>query len=145
MKKLLLASILFVFACSSDDNGNTNSDPIVGTWEIFYSEGLNTSNVWDGSFETEIGNFTYIFKSDGSYDVTDSGVLYQNVGTWTNNGNNIYKITQDEDEYFDGIEFLCSNNILVYDEDVESTNFEYYQKEGYNYQNCNEITYNANN
>ena len=148
MKKLLLLSALLIFACSSDDNDNTNNnnsnDPIVGAWEIFYSEALDSSNQWDGGFETPIGDFTWIFKSDGSYDIIDSGFLEQNWGTWTNTGNNIYKITDTEGEYFDTINFLCSNNILIYDFDGEYNTLEYFQKEGYNYQNCNELTFNAN-
>ena len=146
MKKLLLLSAILVFACSSDDNDNNNSnDPIVGTWEIFYSETfLDISNQWSGSFDTLIGDFTWIFKSDGTYDIIDSGLLEQNMGTWTNTGNNIYKITDGDDEYFDTINFLCSNNILIYDFNGSYSILEYFQKEGYNYQNCNEITYNAN-
>ena len=146
MKKLLLLSAILVFACSSDDNDNNNSnDPIVGTWEIFYSEALDPSNQWSGSFETPIGDFTWIFKSDGTYDIIDSGLLEQNIGTWTNTGNNIYKFTDDGDnENFDTINFLCSNNILIYDYSGSYSTLEYFQKEGYNYQNCNEITYNAN-
>jgi len=78
MKKLLLLSAFLIFACSSsDDNDNTNNnnsnDPIVGTWEIFYSEALDSSNQWQGGFDTPIGDFTWIFKSDGSYDIIDSG------------------------------------------------------------------------
>ena len=87
MKKLILLTALFIFACSSDDNDNNNNnsnDPIVGTWEIFYSEGLDSSNQWEGGFDTPIGDFTFIFKSDGTYDVIDSGFLEQNWGTWTN-------------------------------------------------------------
>ena len=146
MKKLLLLSAILVFACSSDDNDNNNSnDPIVGTWEIFYSEANDSSNQWSGTFETPIGDFTWIFKSDGTYDIIDSGLLEQNIGTWTNTGNNIYKFTDDGDnENFDTINFLCSNNILIYDYGGSYNTLEYFQKEGYNYQNCNEITYNAN-
>ena len=146
MKKLLLLSAILVFACSSDDNDNNNSnDPIVGTWEIFYSEALDPPDQWSGSFETPIGDFTWIFKSDGTYDIIDSGLLEQNIGTWTNTGNNIYKFTDDGDnENFDTINFLCSNNILIYDYSGSYSTLEYFQKEGYNYQNCNEITYNAN-
>ena len=146
MKKLLLLSAILVFACSSDDNDNNNSnDPIVGTWEIFYSEANDSSNQWSGTFETPIGDFTWIFKSDGTYDIIDSGLLEQNIGTWTNTGNNIYKFTDDGDnENFDTINFLCSNNILIYDYSGSYSTLEYFQKEGYNYQNCNEITYNAN-
>ena len=147
MKKILiiLLFIPLIYACSSDDDDDTNSnDPIVGTWEIFYSESLYTSNQWDGGFDTQIGDYTWIFKSDGSYDIIDSGFLEQNMGTWTNMGNNIYKITDGEDENFDTINFLCSNNILIYDYNGTYSILEYFQKEGYNYQNCNEINYNAN-
>lgn len=148
MKKLLLLSAFLIFACSSDNNDNTyinnSNDPIVGAWEIFYSEGLDSSNQWDGSFDTPIGDFTWIFKSDGSYDIIDSGFLEENMGTWTNTGDNIYKFTEGEDEYFDTIYFLCSNNILIYDFGGAYSELEYFQKEGYNYQNCNEITFNAN-
>tara|TARA_Y100000385_G_scaffold466_1_gene512 strand:- start:660 stop:908 length:249 start_codon:yes stop_codon:yes gene_type:complete len=76
------------------------------------------------------------------YDIIDSGFLEQNMGTWTNTGNNIYKFTENEYEYFTTMKFLCSNDILIYD--FGSVEFEYFQKEGYNYQNCNEIIYNAN-
>jgi len=147
MKKslIILLFIPLIFACSKDDNDDANSnDPIVGTWEIFYSEALDSSNQWGGGFDTPIGDYTWIFKSDGSYDIIDSGFLDQNMGTWTNMGNNIYKITDAEGEYSDTINFLCSNNILIYDYGGTYTTLEYFQKEGYNYQNCNEITYNAN-
>ena len=148
MKKLLLLSALLIFACSSDDNDNSNdnnsNDPIVGTWEIFYSEATDASNNWQGGFETPIGDFTWIFNSDGSYDIIDGGFLEQNIGTWTNVGDNIYKFTEGQDELFDTLTFLCSNNILIYDFGGAYSELEYFKKEGYNYQNCNEITYNAN-
>ncbi|MBN97465.1 MAG: hypothetical protein CMC56_06115 [Flavobacteriaceae bacterium] len=148
MKKLLLLSALFIFACSSDGdnpNGNTGStDPIIGTWEIFYSEAIDPSNGWQGSFEIPIGDFTFIFNSNGSYDIIDSGFLEQNIGTWTNLGNNVYQMIEDQDEYMDTLTFNCSNNILIYDYDGEGSILEYFQKQGYNYQNCDEIEYNAN-
>ena len=146
MKKLLLLSALLIFACSSDDSSNDNNinDPIVGTWEIFYSEATDGSNNWQGSFENPIGDFTWVFNSDGSYDTIDGGFLEQNIGTWTNTGNNVYQFTDGQDDLFDTITFLCSNNILIYDFDGTYNQLEYFQKEGYNYQNCNEIEYNSN-
>ena len=147
MKKLLLLSALLIFACSSDDGSNNNhnnsNDPIIGTWEIFYSEATDGSNNWQGSFEIPIGDFTFVFNSDGSFDVIDSGFLEQNIGTWTNLGNNVYQFTDDEAEYMDILTFNCSNNILIYDYNGVGDILEYFQKQGYNYQNCNEIEYNS--
>ena len=98
MKKLLLLSALLIFACSSDDSNNSNdnnsNDPIIGTWEIFYSEATDASNNWQGSFEIPIGDFAFVFNSDGSYDIIDSGFLDQNIGTWANIGNNVYQFTR---------------------------------------------------
>ena len=148
MKKLILISAILIFACSggdgSNNNDNNNSDPIIGTWEIFYSEATDGSNNWQGDLETPIGDFTWIFNSDGSYDIIDSGFLEQNLGTWTNIGNNVYQLTDGQDDLFDTLTFLCSNNILIYDFNGTYDQLEYFQKEGYNYQNCNEIEYNAN-
>ena len=148
MKKLLLLSALLIFACSSDDRSNNNdnnsNDPIIGTWGIFYSEATDASNNWQGSFEIPIGDFTFVFNSDGSYDIIDSGFLDQNIGTWANIGNNVYQFTEGQDDLFDTLTFLCSNNILIYDYDGGGDILEYFQKQGYNYQNCNEIEYTAN-
>ena len=38
MKKLLLLSALFIFACSSDDGSDEQNDSIIGTSDRFYSD-----------------------------------------------------------------------------------------------------------
>ncbi len=45
MKKLLLVSALFIFACSSDDSSNNlQNDSIIGTWKYYNIQAFNQND-----------------------------------------------------------------------------------------------------
>ena len=92
MKKLLLLSALFIFACSSDDsNDNSNDISIIGKWYVvkyeFYEDGVldNVDNV--KQYQTNGCRSYFELKSDytlefGNYFTDCSGFDGQTFGTW---------------------------------------------------------------
>ena len=164
MKKLLLLSALLIFACSSDDSSDTNNnnfEPIIGVWDLYYQEHFSDmSNSWVDTTTDGIINLTTTFYENGEF-------LYEEIhndihtltGVWENLGNNIYRIETNmlyengvlvsEDVNFTDIRilFYCDNNIMRYDwgyEYPDSSPQDYFSKDSYNPQDCNEAPYNAN-
>ena len=45
MKKLFLLSALFIFACSSEEGSESDIDPIIGEWRIYYVTFDNPNSV----------------------------------------------------------------------------------------------------
>jgi hypothetical protein len=160
MKKLLLLSALFIFACSSDDNSN-NSDPIIGVWNFYLTEYIDQdTNTWVSETDSENGGtYSQTFYENGEllFDFDNGQETY--TGVWENLGNNIYRIETNMG-YFDGvlydeevdvgnsrILFYCDNNLMRWDfgyEDYPRNDQQYMSKGSYNPQDCNEPPYNTN-
>jgi len=78
-KALLLMVALFgFFACDNEDNPSTNTDDIIGNWEVsaYSYEGTTTTTSGGASFTTDfMGDATDVtasveFKTDGTYSST---------------------------------------------------------------------------
>ncbi|MFL2625634.1 MAG: hypothetical protein ACJ0PS_00430 [Flavobacteriaceae bacterium] len=141
MKKILLLSALSIFACSSDDSNNSNdnnvNDPIVGTWETYLFE----EYLGNGEWESNSGiNCCITFNSDGTFTSTPN-FEDDATGTWQKLPNGMYTYSNGA---LDEITFYCNNNFYVANFDGSDSGYEYYQKQGFNHQECNEIQYNVN-
>ena len=101
--KFLILSLLLVglsfTACSKDDDGGSNADPIIGTWKYSSStEGGVAAPLNDCEKQT-----TWTFSANGTYSIKD----YYDVGagcesdeypgTWENKGNDVYEIIDSEE------------------------------------------------
>ena len=148
MKKLiLLLSIPIFFTCSSDssdDSNNSNdnnvNDPIIGVWNTYREEQQDGDDNWSVFYYDE-NEFVLEFFADGTF-------IFETYGTWINNGDGTYTITVIDSEGSDInpseiYHFYCDNNIMV-NVGNNYSSFWYYQKQGYNHQECNEIQYNVN-
>ena len=130
--KFLILSLLvcsFFTACSSDDDGGDNIDPIIGTWQ-------KTAEVEDG-VEIELdecelqSTFTFTSNNEMSsisyYEYEDECLLDTNSSNWYNQGNNVYGIGESEEAIEDSIEFTFSNNnnTISYEYEFEDVVTEY--------------------
>ena len=86
MKKIILLFIgLTIISCSSDDDTNRTTDPLIGTWN------------WEGQYDEEIFSpgWRYpIFKADGSVTWCCYELENESERTWRNNGSDFNKLTQ---------------------------------------------------
>jgi len=124
MKKivLLFAIALVSIGCSNSDNGgNSSSDKIIGTWGEYQEEYLPTNEI--DTFITYQQVIT--FKSDGSVDSNYRGI--PTTGTWENLGNGIYKLSLSVKTVNQQIEFVGSNEMIIYDDGNSSWAY-YYEK-----------------
>ena len=128
--KFLILSLLvssFFTACSSDDDGGDNIDPIIGTWQ-------KTAEIEDG-VEIELDECelqsTFTFTSNGElssisyYEYEDECLFDTSSSNWDNQGNNVYGIGEEAIE--DSIEFTFSNNnnTISYEYEFEGVVTEY--------------------
>lgn len=159
MKKLLLLSPFLIFACTSDDTDENNSEPIIGVWNFYYHEYLDQdTNTWVSDTDNE-GTYSQTFFENGELLIDFDNGAETYTGVWENLGNNLYRIETNKG-YFDGvlydeevdvgisrILFYCDNNIMRWDfgyEDYPENDQQYMSKGSYNPQDCNEAPYNAN-
>jgi|TARA_B110000977_G_scaffold179100_1_gene237373 hypothetical protein len=93
MKKLLLLLLLFpMVSCSSDDDTNRTTDPIIGNW-------ICDSCLVDNRYSLSA---TAAFNSNGSYATTynlpegdgGEGVSGSQRGTWENLGSDLNALSQ---------------------------------------------------
>ena len=93
MKKLLLLILLvFMVSCSSDDDANRTTDPIIGNW---ICDPCSVDDRYSLSA-------TVAFNSNGSYTATynlpegdgGEGVSGSQTGTWENLGSDINALSQ---------------------------------------------------
>ncbi len=96
--------MLVAFFSCSDDESETNLDPIIGVWKIekFVEEDID-GTIIDGTNECTTQS-TLIFKSDNTSSVQLFGGPDQDgncasdpvaKSTWTNEGNNKYEILEE--------------------------------------------------
>ncbi|WP_024770361.1 lipocalin-like domain-containing protein [Aquimarina macrocephali] len=124
MKKVILVTTVFLsaltFSCSSDDDANDTTDPIVGTWKY-------TQSLVDGKEESlsaceKKGN--YVFATDGKAndnyyeDVNSECELDAVSGTWKKNDNGTYTgtFTDSVEEYSETFK-LSDGKLLIEETD----------------------------
>lgn len=146
MKKLLLTLCLFIFACSSDSEGvESNIDPIIGEWHIYYVTFDNPNSV----NPLDMG-MTMTFYENGEFKFSNDP-----LSNWQNLGGNDYQIdfgnqVNDLDQFWDAkAYFHCENIILEWistDENyIPNTKLYFYRTEpsyDYDWENCiDEVEY----
>jgi hypothetical protein len=129
MKKAILTATVFLsaltFSCSSDDDANDTTDPIVGTWKY-------TQSLVDGKEEEPLTacdkKSTYIFTVDGkaednyySNDANSECTIEKGTGTWKKNDDGTYtgKFKDDIEEYT--ANFKLSDGKLILEENEAGT------------------------
>ena len=116
MKKLLyffIASTI-LFSCESNDNDLSDSDPIVGQWQL--TSDLENGKEWaticskKSTLEfTSTGNLVDIyFYEDGN----NNCISETENGTWKNTGSSNYSVTYDSDTYSSKVNFTESNTVM---------------------------------
>ncbi|MEE4000422.1 lipocalin family protein [Tenacibaculum sp. FZY0031] len=92
-KNLILTIAMFsLLACSSDDENNL--DPIVGTWYFFSDSGVEVDECNKRSTILFNDNGTFSSTNYGNQDDPNNCVIEnKDSGTWINNSNNKYQIT----------------------------------------------------
>lgn len=126
MKKIvLLFAITFVlFGCSSDDDEgvNSSSDKIIGTWGNYKDVYIPTNEVDLYDPYSEVATF----EADGTASSDFSGTSVS--GTWENLGEGIYKLTLFGITVNQKIEFVGSNEMIIYDSNTNNTSAFYYER-----------------
>ena len=145
MKKLFLLSALFIFACSSEEGSESDIDPIIGEWRIYYVTFDNPNSV----NPLDMG-MTMTFYENGEFKLSNDP-LY----SWQNLGGNDYQIDfgnpiNDFDQFWDAkAYFHCENIILEWistdDNYIPNTKLYFYRTEpsyDYDWENCiDEVEY----
>lgn len=145
MKKLFLLSALFIFACSSEEGSESDIDPIIGEWRIYYVTFDNPNSV----NPLDMG-MTMTFYENGEFKLSNDP-LY----SWQNLGGNDYQIDfgnpiNDFDQFWDAKAYLhCENIILEWistdDDVIPNTKLYFYRTEpsyDYDWENCiDEVEY----
>ena len=98
MKKLLLLSALFIFACSSDDSSDTNDDnsnnyKLVETYQYSYVNNDPNSN-----------NFGNLYETTASYSYDGNKLL--NITISNNDGSGTVNYTYNENNKISGVYFV---------------------------------------
>ena len=146
MKKLLLLSTLLIFACSSDSEGSESDiDPIIGEWRIYYVTFDNPNSV----NPLDMG-MTMTFYENGEFKFSNDP-----LSNWQNLGGNDYQIDfgnqiNDFDQFWDAKAYLhCENIILEWistdDNYIPNSKLYFYRTEpsyDYDWENCiDEVEY----
>ncbi|WP_103867294.1 lipocalin family protein [Aquimarina sp. I32.4] len=123
MKKVILVATVFlsvlVISCSSDDDANDTTDPVVGTWK--YAQFLV-----DGKEETPLTDCekksSFVFSVDGKVednfyeDGSSECKLYNSSGTWKKNNDGTYTGTFKDDVEEYTTNFKLSDGKLILEE-----------------------------
>ena len=123
MKKIaFLLLIVFCYSCNKDDGVNSSSDKIIGTWGNYKDVVIPTNEVdlYDPYYEVAT------FNSDGTASSDFSGASAS--GTWENLGEGIYKLTLFGLTVNQKIEFVGSNEMIIYDSNTNNRSASYYEK-----------------
>ena len=142
---LLLSLIIFSCEKTDEENNNipTSNDPIVGYWDFFYEE-IYSGNSWNGN---NIDKCCFSFLDNGTWSCSVDFNGPSTNGTWEYAGNNIYLIYYSSGANFPDtweVNFYCDNNIMVDIAGLQPSNqIRYWQKQGYNFFNCNNIPFNV--
>ena len=141
---LLLAFI--VLSCEKNEEENnilTSNDPIVGYWDFFYEE-VNIGNSWNGN---NIEKCCFSFLENGTWSCSDDFNGPSTNGTWERVDNNNYLIYYSSGANVPDtweVNFYCDNNIMIDIAGLQPSNVIFYwQKQGYNFFNCNNIPFNV--
>ena len=141
---LLLAFLILSCEKTDEENNNivTSNDPIVGYWDFFYEE-IIIGNTWNGN---NLDKCCFSFLDNGTWSCSDDFNGPSTNGTWENTGNNIYLIYYSSGANFPDtweVNFYCDNNIMIDIAGLQPSNqVIYWQKQGYNFFNCNNIPFN---
>ena len=142
---LLLAFIILSCEKNEEENNNilTSYDPIVGYWDFFYEE-VNIGNSWNGN---NIEKCCFSFLENGTWSCSYDFNLPSTNGTWERVDINSYLIYYSSGANFPDtweVNFYCDNNIMIDVAGLQSSNVIFYwQKQGYNFFNCNNIPFNV--
>ena len=142
---LLLAFIILSCEKNEEENNNilTSNDPIVGYWDFFYEE-VNVGNSWNGN---NIEKCCFSFLENGTWSCSDDFNRPSTNGTWERVDNNSYSIYYSSGANFPDtweVNFYCDDNIMIDVAGLQASNVIFYwQKQGYNFFNCNNIPFNV--
>ena len=142
---LLLAFIILSCEKNEEENNNilNSNDPIVGYWDFFYEE-VNIGNSWNGN---NIEKCCFSFLENGTWSCSDDFNGPSTNGTWERVDINSYSIYYSSGANFPDtweVNFYCDNNIMIDVAGLQPSNVIFYwQKQGYNFFNCNNIPFNV--
>ena len=143
--KRIVFFLLVLMSCSKGED-SSSSDPAVGNWELYAYRGYDGNNNYNTYYETP-AKCCIIFTEDEKLTCTenyDGGFIWDY--NWRNVGDGQYNIfTKDAANNtmnLSNVTFHCNNNILIWDGESYGGGYSYFQRQGYNYQDCNELEYN---
>lgn len=142
MKRIVF--FLFVLISCSKNEDINSTDSIVGNWELYAYRSYDNNNNYTLNYESP-PNCCITFTDDGKLTSTesyDAGFIWN--FTWEVVVGNSYNISMGElagnTLYISNIKLHCNKNILVWDGESYG-GYAYFQRQGYNYQDCNELEY----
>lgn len=124
MKKLLMIfmSLVFLTACSSDDDSNSNGDdPIIGTWILVGSSITNPQACTQESTIT----FNQDNSGSGTFYIAETECQPQNSsGNWQNLGNSRYSIVAPVVGTIEGVANFTGNDEFTFTTALGNLTFE---------------------